>query len=195
VATTRPRNADATKELLLQAAVDEFAEHGLSGARIDRIAEKAGANKRLLYVYFGNKEELFDAVVERHVNQLNEEVPFDGADLPAHAAAVFDFMVEHPHVLRLVTWRDFERETPTAVEEEVYARKLASIRAAQRAGKTYGGIPAVDLLAMVQRLATSWLGASVGVKAASGKDPMSPRRLKQHRAAMIDAVERLTAPG
>ncbi|MEA2532746.1 MAG: hypothetical protein QOJ93_557, partial [Actinomycetota bacterium] len=55
---SRPRDAEATKELLLAAASEEFAEHGLAGARIDRIAERAGANKRLLYRYFGDKEDV-----------------------------------------------------------------------------------------------------------------------------------------
>src|SRR5215813_3009987 len=66
----RPRDSRATKELLLAAATEEFAEHGLAGARIDRIAERAGANKRLLYVYFGDKDQIFDAVLERQIASL-----------------------------------------------------------------------------------------------------------------------------
>jgi AcrR family transcriptional regulator len=188
-------DAAATKELLLRAAVDEFAEHGLSGARIDRIAERAGANKRLLYVYFGNKEDLFDAVVSRHVNELNEAIPFDAADLAGHAGRVFDYMLENPHVMRLVTWRDFEREAPTPAEEAAYARKLAAVRAAQRAGLVNDGLPAVDVLAITQRMATSWLAAPIGLRAAAGKDPLSARRLRQHRTALVEAVRRVTAPG
>jgi AcrR family transcriptional regulator len=45
---------------LLDAAFEEFAQHGLAGARVDRIAEAAQANKGLIYVYYGNKEQLFD---------------------------------------------------------------------------------------------------------------------------------------
>jgi hypothetical protein len=48
--------------------------------------------------------------------------------------------------------------------------------------------------AITQRLITSWLGATVGLKAAAGKDPMSPRRLEQHREALIDAVGRIAEP-
>ena len=180
---------------MLRAAVDEFAEHGLSGARIDRIAERAGANKRLLYVYFGNKEDLFDAVVSRHVNELNEAIPFDAGDLSGHAGRVFDYMLENPHVMRLVTWRDFEREAPTPAEEAAYAKKLAAVRAAQRAGLVNDELPAVDVLAITQRMATSWLAAPVGLRAAAGRDPLSARRLKQHRAALVEAVRRVTAPG
>jgi AcrR family transcriptional regulator len=190
----RPRNVKATKALLLTAAADEFAEHGLAGARIDRIAERAGANKRLLYVYFGNKEQLFDAVVGQQVNDLNDAVPMNAQNLAAYAGAVFDHLLENPRVARLVAWRDFERAFPTKAEEAAYATKLAAIRAAQRAGQLYDGVSAIDLLAITQGLITSWLGATVGLKAAAGKDPMSPRRLRQHRTALIHAVQRITEP-
>ncbi|WP_217146124.1 TetR family transcriptional regulator, partial [Streptomyces sp. AC627_RSS907] len=50
-----PPDSTATKARLLAAARAEFARHGVAGARVDRIAAAAKANKRLLYVYFGNK--------------------------------------------------------------------------------------------------------------------------------------------
>ena len=58
------RDPDATREAILAAATHEFAQHGLAGARVDRIAERAGINKRMLYYYFGQKESLFLAVLE-----------------------------------------------------------------------------------------------------------------------------------
>jgi AcrR family transcriptional regulator len=193
--TKRRRNVEATKELLLDAAVEEFAEHGLAGARIDRIAERAGVNKRLIYAYFGNKDDLFDTVVSRHADQLSEAVPLDPTDLGDFAGRVFDYLIEHPLTLRLVGWRDFENRPPTAAEERAYAKKLREIRAAQRAGTLNAGIPAIDLLAFAQRLATSWLGAPVGLRAAAGNDPMAARRLKQHRAALVEAVRRVAVAG
>jgi len=59
----RPRNSAKTKASILAAARVEFADRGFEGARVDSIAERAGANKRLLYHYFGNKEELYRAVL------------------------------------------------------------------------------------------------------------------------------------
>lgn len=190
----RPRNVEATKELLLAAAVDEFADYGLAGARIDRIAERAGANKRLLYVYFGNKEQLFDAVVDQFVNDLNDAVPLNSQDLGASAGAIFDHFLANPKMARLVVWRDFERAVPTQTEKASYARKLAAIRAAQEAGQVYDGISAIDLLALTQGMVTSWLGATVGLKAAAGEDPLAPDRLAEHRRALIEAVRRVTEP-
>jgi len=59
----RSRNAERTKDDILAAARAEFCAHGLGGARVDAIARRAGANKRLLYHYFGNKEDLYRAVL------------------------------------------------------------------------------------------------------------------------------------
>jgi TetR/AcrR family transcriptional regulator len=59
----RQRNPAQTKHDILVAAREEFCEHGLDGARVDRIAARAAANKRLLYHYFGNKEALYSAVL------------------------------------------------------------------------------------------------------------------------------------
>ena len=59
----RPRDPDRTKRDILVAAREEFVEHGLDGARVDRIAERAGANKRMLYHYVGNKEALYARVL------------------------------------------------------------------------------------------------------------------------------------
>ena len=60
----KPRNPYDTKRRILAAAKVEFAKKGLGGARVDDIAARAKANKRMMYHYFGNKEELFRQVVE-----------------------------------------------------------------------------------------------------------------------------------
>ena len=58
------RDAERTQQAILAAAKVEFAEKGLAGARVDTIAEQSGANKRMLYYYFGSKEDLYIAVLE-----------------------------------------------------------------------------------------------------------------------------------
>ena len=59
---SRPRDAERTKAEILKAARDELSECGYNGARVDAVAERAGAYKRLLYHYFGNKDALYLAV-------------------------------------------------------------------------------------------------------------------------------------
>jgi AcrR family transcriptional regulator len=60
----RARNPELTRREILEAARAEFAERGLDGARVDRIAERAGANKRMIYHYFNSKDALYSAVLE-----------------------------------------------------------------------------------------------------------------------------------
>src|SRR5882672_2021841 len=73
VADERLRDADRSQATILAAARDEFAEHGLGGARMDRIAERAGLNKRLIYYYFEDKDRLFRAVLEQAYRHIREE--------------------------------------------------------------------------------------------------------------------------
>jgi AcrR family transcriptional regulator len=193
-ATPRPRNSKATKELLLAAASEEFSEYGLAGARIDRIAERAGANKRLLYVYFGDKDQLFDTVLARHIEALMESIPLKDGDLTAFAAARFDFMLANPQVSRLSSWRILERSEPTVAERQTFEERVASVAAAQEAGRIRSDIPAIDLFAIVLRMTDSWLGAPAALRGVVGEDPMSAWRLQEHRAALLAAVRSVTAP-
>jgi AcrR family transcriptional regulator len=193
-ATPRPRNSKATKELLLAAASEEFSEYGLAGARIDRIAERAGANKRLLYVYFGDKDQLFGTVLARHIEALMESIPLKDGDLTAFAAARFDFMLANPQVSRLSSWRILERSEPTVAERQTFEERVASVAAAQEAGRIRSDIPAIDLFAIVLRMTDSWLGAPAALSGVVGEDPMSARRLREHRAALLAAVRSVTAP-
>jgi AcrR family transcriptional regulator len=192
-ATPRPRNSKATKELLLAAASDEFSEYGLAGARIDRIAERAGANKRLLYVYLGDKDQLFGAVLARHIEATMESIPLRDGDLTAFAAARFDFMLANPQVSRLSSWRILERSEPTEAERQTFEERVASVAAAQEAGRIRSDIPAVDLFAIVLRMTDSWLGAPAALRAVAGGDPLSASRLGEHRAALLTAVRSMTA--
>ncbi|HEX4224732.1 MAG TPA: helix-turn-helix domain-containing protein, partial [Pseudonocardiaceae bacterium] len=90
---TTTRDAEATKARLLDAATDEFAAHGIAGARIDRISMVAKVNKSMIYAYFGGKEQLFDAVMNAHVTQLLDTVPFTPEDLPDYAGKLFDYLL------------------------------------------------------------------------------------------------------
>jgi AcrR family transcriptional regulator len=71
-AVARPRDAVRTKAEILKAARDEFSERGFNGARVDAVALRAGANKRLLYHYFGNKEALYTAVLRDACEEIRQ---------------------------------------------------------------------------------------------------------------------------
>ncbi|MFJ9767324.1 TetR family transcriptional regulator [Streptomyces erythrochromogenes] len=188
------RDSHATKARLLDAAFSEFAAYGIAGARVDRIAETAQANKRLIYVYYGNKEQLFDAVLQRALETGSEVVPFDADDLPGYAGAVFDHLVERPELMRLVLWKQLERPGSTGAEAESYAGKIAAVRQAQETGRIDPGIAPVDLLTLVIGLSQAWF-AAVGGPAAGGEGAgWAAGRLADHRAAVVESVRRITAP-
>jgi len=189
----RPRDAGATKALLLRAATEEFAEYGLAGARIDRIADRAGANKRLIYVYFGDKDRLFDAVIDDQSRSVLRAVPLDDGDLVAFAATRFDYVLANPQARRIAVWRAFERAQPTDEEVASYRARIDSVTAAQAAGRVRADIPAADLFALVLRMTESWLSAPPALHAAAGDAVMSDARLKEHRAALLAAVRSVVA--
>jgi AcrR family transcriptional regulator len=190
----RPRNPEATKELLFASATAEFAEYGFAGARIDRIAQRASTNKRMIYAYFGDKDALFAAVLERQIGALAEAVPLDPADLGAFAGARFDFMLANPTVHRLASWRTFERADPTEAELVSYRLRVEAIAEAQRAGEVDDRIPALDLFAIVLRMSESWLSAPPALHAVAEGDPLADDQLAEHRAALVEAVRRITEP-
>jgi AcrR family transcriptional regulator len=108
-AESRLNDADETKRNILDVATREFSEKGLAGARIDEIAEKTNSSKRMIYYYFGGKDELYRAVLEKAYSGIREreaEADFDGlsADtaMRAHIETTFDYHTTHPEFNRLV---------------------------------------------------------------------------------------------
>jgi AcrR family transcriptional regulator len=192
---TASRDAEATQARLLAAGTDEFAAHGLAGARVDRIAKAAGANKQLIYAYFESKDGLFDAVLAKHCGALAEEVPFHVDDIPGYVTRLFDYAVEHPEVYRLVSWAALERpHTVAAFERQSYGAKLAAISEAQRAGRIDSSFAPADLLALVMAVAAAWFSASEAVRRSDSKRPMSKSRLLQFQQAAVEATRRMLIP-
>jgi len=192
--TTVARNASATQARLLAAAIEEFSERGIAGARVDRIATVGQANKQLIYAYFGNKDGLFDAALAETCGAMRDAVPFEADDIPGYVGRLFDYAVEHPEVFRLVTWAGLERPTAMAqFETESYTAKLASIKHAQRAGRLDASFAPADLLALVMAMAAAWFSASEAIRRSDSKDPWSSRRVRQFRAAAVEAATRILA--
>ncbi|WP_026197244.1 TetR family transcriptional regulator [Sciscionella marina] len=188
-----PPDATATKRRILEAAYHEFARYGLAGARVDRMADAAQANKRLIYVHFGNKAELFDLIVARSLADLAEAVPFTAEDLPGYAGEVFDYLITYPEVVRLTGWAQLERPEPTEDEIAAYRPKVAAIQAARPALGSLESADPTDILALVLGLTTAWANASPALRALAPEKPWSPKRLRTHRTVIIAAVEAFVA--
>ncbi|PNE40151.1 MULTISPECIES: TetR/AcrR family transcriptional regulator [Streptomyces] len=151
-----------TQQLLLDAAVEEFAEHGPEGARVARVATRAGINKERIYQYFGSKEKLFVAVLESELEKIAAAVPLtpeQAADLGDYAGRIFDYHRRHPHFVRLLAWEGLLCQDRVAAEgrrTDHYAEKIAVIAAAQKAGAVTDRVEAGQLMRAVIALTVSW---------------------------------------
>jgi AcrR family transcriptional regulator len=106
----RQRDAERTRTEILEVATREFAANGYAGARVDDMAERMRTTKRMIYYYFGGKEQLYIAVLERayaEIRRAEREVDVDGLDAAAAvrriAELTFDHHESHPDFIRLVS--------------------------------------------------------------------------------------------
>jgi TetR/AcrR family transcriptional regulator len=113
---TTARNPEDSRDRILQAARQEFAAHGLGGARVDRISEQAGINKRMLYHYFGNKEGLYVEVLRAVFSELESlEIAALTDNFPTQDAIrnvlteYFTFLEGHPKFVSLLMWENLHR--------------------------------------------------------------------------------------
>jgi AcrR family transcriptional regulator len=185
---SRPRDSAATQQRIIDAATEEFAAHGLAGARVATIATRASANPRMLYAYFESKEGLFIAVLERAVAQMRDSVTLDPADLVGYALDVFDAYSANTYLIRLALWQSLELAGIGAAIEMIGTTndaKIAAIRAAQERGQVSRTLDAPRLLDAILTLAYG------NLILADGTDNYSPER----RVALAAAVGSLVAPG
>ena len=168
----RPRDADRSQRDILGAALREFAEHGLGGARMDRIAERAGVNKRLIYYYFENKESLFLAVLERayedirtreHALSLTETEPIEA--IRRLISFTWNYYIEHPEFLTLLNSENLHRARH--LKESAKVRSMHSplvqtiadvLERGRKAGVFRAGVDPVQLYISIAGLAYFYLG-------------------------------------
>lgn len=179
------RDAQDTKRRLLEAAAVEFAQRGIAGARVDRIAAAANANKALIYSYFGNKEDLFDAVFHALVVDTVHAVPIDASDLPGYAARLFDRNLAQPQVLRLAIWHSLERGGAALPEAVTVAHqgKVEAIARAQARGEVSRTFPAEELMVLITGLS---------IMGAPELTMIHPGDVAERRRTVTEAVRILT---
>lgn len=173
---------------VLVAARAEFAERGLAGARIDRIAQQANASKERLYNHFGDKANLFRAVLDLDAADFHEAVQLDPHDVPGFVGAVFDHSTAHPEHLRVLTWARLE-QIPYQMPDGIAApdAKVEALREGQRLGTVDPHWQPEDLLELLFSIAHAWI-----------QTPIPPELLQtsdtDHRRAAVEAARRLVAP-
>ncbi|MDQ0875978.1 AcrR family transcriptional regulator [Paenibacillus sp. V4I3] len=151
------RNAEVTRERILEAAMREFSSFGIAGARVDRIAKAADCNKNMIYIYFESKEKLFTTVLKKHLSRVYEEIPFLPQDLPGFAVQVFDFAMANPDLMRLMTWFSLENKDEHLVDRDTAQNsKVQALLEAQNNDQVGQAFSPGFLLTVVMSIATAW---------------------------------------
>jgi AcrR family transcriptional regulator len=201
-ADERLRDADRSQATILAAARGEFAEHGLGGARMDRIAERAGLNKRLIYYYFEDKEQLFRAVLEQAYLDIREqERKLHLLDLkPADAVRrlvefTWDYYLAHPEFLTLLNSANLHRARH--LEESRRAREMNSpliemlaeiLERGRKEGTFRGGVDPLQLYVSIAGLSYFYLSNSHTLSAIFGRDLLSAKAKNERLAHMCDVI-------
>jgi len=107
------KKSEITRGKILKAAEDEFAEKGLYGARMDKIKESAGVNKRMLYAHFTNKETLYATILSIVYDRMSamEETLLQNQKPPLEfieelICKYFDFLHDNPSYVKLIMWEN-----------------------------------------------------------------------------------------
>lgn len=198
----RTRDADRSQGVLLAAARDEFAEHGLGGARMDRIAQRAGLNKRLIYYYFGDKDALFQAVLEQTYREIREEertLHLLELDPVQAVRRLVDFTwhyyLAHPEFLTLLNSANLHKARH--LHESRRARELNSplvetlaavLERGRRQGIFRGGVDPVQLYVSIAGLAYFYLSNSHTLSAIFGRDLLTAKARNERLSHMQDVI-------
>ena len=184
-----------TKDRLLKAAFEEFSKRGFAGARVDEIATKAGANKALIYQYYGDKEALFKQVLHLKVEEMGRIAVDDPARFPEVIGEFFDFHAANPWLTRLRLWEalDFGGKTvPNEAERKKHlGQHVEQIEEFQRTGVVDPHLDARQLLVTLIGMVEVWFSIPQVARMVYGGNPYTPEALKERRAHLVEAARKL----
>jgi AcrR family transcriptional regulator len=196
------RNPARNQERILRAATEEFARYGLGGARVDRIAARAGANKRMLYYYYGNKEDLFLAVLEaRYAHIRRAELGLHLLDLdPVQGMRrmvqfTWDYYLKHPEFLTLLNSENLHRARHLKRSRDIAAMHsplIALLRdlllRGERAGKFRQGVDPVQLYISIAALGYFYLSNRHTLSTIFERNLLAPKSKAERLKHMTELV-------
>ena len=188
----RQRDADRSRQQLLDAAVAEFGAHGFSGARVSEIARRAGVNKQLISYYFGGKQGLYEAVAERW-RAGEPKVTAGAITLADLVAAYARVTLAQPDLARLLIRQGVDRDAIGVDEEAQTARfraMLEDFRQRQEKGELAADLdPAYVGLALFAMSAAPVVFPQIAH--ALGLDPGDPKFAEAYANQLLRVVNRL----
>ncbi len=203
----RTRDAEATKTRILEAAKREFAKNGLGGARVDVIADKARANKRMIYHYFDSKEGLFQTILENAYldirtaeQKLNLDHLAPKVALERLVRFTWDYYLKNPEFITLVNSENLHRAKHLKKSEivKVYSRKFVSmvttiLDRGVAAGEFRPGVDPVQLNITIAAIGYYYLTNRFTGSIVFERDLMAKDALEERLKFNIDTIMRLVA--
>jgi AcrR family transcriptional regulator len=204
---SRSRDAEATRARILAAAKAEFAANGLGGARVDEIAARAEANKRMIYHYFGSKEDLFTAVLEEAwlgIREAEQALALDHlspkAALEKLVRFTWSYYLENPEFLTLVNSENLHRARHLKQSERIKVVSRRFVDMVQKLldrgvaeGVFRPGIDAVQLNITIAAIGYYYLTNRFTGSIVFERDLMAPEALDERLAFNVETIMRLVS--
>lgn len=203
-AKVRRRNAAMTRARILEAAKHEFAAQGLKDARIEDVAKRAGANRRMIYYYFGSKDALYLAALEGvYAELMNEERKIDVDNLSPAAAVTeivrlkIEHYAQHPEFISFLNM-----ENLYGARHLRHSKRIADFKApltdilarvlkrGQRSGLFRSDIDPVDLYISICALGYLYFSNKHTLGVIFGRDLTAPPAVKRRKDTITDMIMR-----
>ncbi len=198
----RSQRSERTQQQILAAAEIEFADKGLAGARVDAIAEESGVNKQMLYYYYGSKEDLYLAVLERAYAAMRQgERELNLADLnPLEAIArlvefKFDYYAKNSAIIRLLAAENMQNARYLKKSLRLRDMQVSLIDVLQtvlRAGEEKKmirpGVDPVQLYMSIAALSYFYFANSATLSTSFGRNLSNPKELKKRIAHAVELI-------
>jgi len=201
--------AQATREAILRAATQVFAQHGFAGGRIEQISKAAGSYDRMIYYYFGSKEGLFIAVIEdtyRRFNEAEQALALDVAQplqaLDELIRFVWRYYQQNPEFITLLNTENLmcgQHIAKSDKAREYSSPVIAITDSVLRSGAAQGlfrtDVGARDVYLMIASMAYFYLSNRYTLSSFLGENLEAPAALAHWEGFVIDAVRRTVGAG
>src|SRR6266850_1608793 len=194
---------EQSRAAILKAAINEFADHGIAGARTDAIARAARVNKALLYYYFKDKEAIYQAVLDHVFSGLRDTVvPVLEGNLPprrkllTYVGAYFDYIAANPCFPRVVQGEWIRtgidsmgqmKRVARSYFQPIYQRLGEVLREGIAAGE-FRPIDSAQFIPSMVAIIIFYFSAAPIIKTLMKVDPLAPERIAERRAFVLDFI-------
>jgi AcrR family transcriptional regulator len=198
-------DAERSKQDILAIATEEFAVNGLSGARVDQIAERTRTSKRMIYYYFGGKEGLYEAVLEKAYSDIRAlEARSNLLEMEPRAALrklielTFDYDETHPHFISLVSVENIHRAEHLSGMKKIKEMNASVIRVlssilerGRKEGVFRSDLDPVDVHLLISAFCFFRVSNRFTFGAIFDRDLSDPKLRKRHKRLITEAIEQL----